>query len=115
MMSVSVGVSRLKIAWAALCICVATFLLFMLASGDSVDIGRQFIGLTVATAAVAGLPFVNLPIDVRICLGIVGLFGGLAYAEGAGKWPEGAVIAVVFAALLYGVIWVVKGFAQRQR
>jgi len=114
MMTTSVGLNRLKIAWAVLCIAVSAFLLFMLAQGNSGDIGRQFLGLAVATAAVAGLPFVKLPVDARVCLGIVGFLGGLSYAEGPSKWPEGFFIAAVAAGLLYGVIWIIKGFVQRQ-
>ena len=114
-MSISRGMQRLKLVWAVACVAVAAFLLFMLAQGsDSGSIGRNFFGVLIATAALAGLPFVSLPTDAKICLCIVGFFGGLSYADGPGKWPEGAIIAVVFAVFLYGVIWVVKGFFTRQ-
>ena len=111
------GIHRLKLVWAVLCVTVAGFLIFMFATGtpDSPEMGRIFLGIAVVTASLAGLPFVNLPIDLRLCLGIVGVLGGSAYVSGPGKWPEGFFIALVFAVLLYAAIWVVKGFFRKQR
>lgn len=109
------GFLRMKIVWAAVCIAVSAFVLFMLMHGvDGAHFGRMFLGVTVATAALAGLPFVTLPIDARVSIGIVAVWGGLAYAEGPGKWPEGLFISLVLAAVFYGCCWIVKGFVGKK-
>lgn len=111
------GIHRLKIVWAVLCVAVAGFLMVMFSTGApaSPEMGRIFLGISVVTASLAGLPFVNLPIDLRLCLGVVGVLGGSAYVSGPGKWPEGFFIALVFAVLLYAAIWVIRGFFRKQR
>jgi len=97
-----------------MCIAVSTFVLFVLLHGvDGSTFGLMFLGVTVATAALAGLPFVALPIDTRVSIGIVAVWGGLAFAEGPGKWPEAFLIALVLAAVVYGCSWVVKGFFSK--
>ena len=105
------GLQRIKIAWAFMCILVAALALFLLfQSIGGATFVRMLIGVSVATLALAGLPFATLPIDARICIGIVAVWGGLAFAEGEGKWPEGFFISVILAGLIYGVCWVGKGF-----
>ncbi len=114
-MNTQQGLFRIKIVWATICIAVSAFVLFMLLHGvDGATFGRMFLGVTVATAALAGLPFVALPIDARVSIGIVAVWGGLAYAEGPGKWPEGFVIALVLAAVVYSCCWIVRGFFAKK-
>ena len=109
------GMYRLKIVWAAMCIATSAFVLLMLSHGvDGATFGRMFIGVTVATAAFAGLPFVALPIDARVSIGIVAVWGGLAFAEGPGKWPEGFFIALVLAGVCYACCWIVRGFVSKK-
>ena len=81
---------------------------------DAATFERMFLGVIVATAALAGLPFVRLPIDARISIGIVAVWGGLVFAEGPGKWPEGFFIALVFSAVFYGACWIVRGFFTKK-
>lgn len=114
-MNTQQGLFRIKIVWATICIAVSAFVLFMLLNGvDGATFGRMFLGVTVATTALAGLPFVALPIDARVSIGIVAVWGGLAYAEGPGKWPEGFVIALVLAAVVYSCCWIVRGFFAKK-
>lgn len=114
-MNVSEGLNRLKLAWAVLCVVGAIAVLALLVIGDAPNLDRMFKGIAAVTWSLAVLPFLDWPVDAKVCVGIVGVWGGFAYAEGPGKWPEGLVIAVIFALLLYGVIWVFKGFFQRKR
>jgi hypothetical protein len=95
-----------------MCIAVSAFVLFTLLHGvDGPTFARMFTGLIVATAALAGLPFVEMPIDARVSIGIVAVFGGLAYAEG--KWPDGFFISLVVAVVVYGCSWIIKGFFSK--
>ena len=114
-MNVKQGFLRVKIVWAAVCIAASAFVLFVLLHGvDGATFGRMLVGVAVATAALAGLPFAPLPIDARVSIGIVAVWGGLAFAEGPGKWPEGFFIALVLAAMVYGSCWVVRGFFAKR-
>lgn len=114
-MKLGQGIRRIKIVWAGMCIAVSAFVLFTLLHGvDGPTFARMFTGLVVATAALAGLPFVEMPTDARVSIGIVAVWGGLAYAEGPGKWPEGFFIALVLAVVFYGCSWIIRGFFSKE-
>ena len=98
-----------------MCVAVSSFILLTLLHGvEGPAFGRMFLGGIVATVTLAGLPFVATPRDARVCIGIVAVWGGLAFAEGPGKWPEGFFIALVLAAVVYGCCWVVRGILTKR-
>lgn len=115
-MNTSDGWFRLKIVWAIICVVVAVAFLGILSQGNLAQevFFRFIIGVAVAAGSLAFLPFEKIALHSKLALGFIGLCGGLAYAEGPGKWPEGLVISVVLAALFWcswvGLVWVYKGF-----
>lgn len=75
---------------------------------------RLAVGTAVATLAAGGTPLLDASLKTKVGVMWVGVLGGLSYAEGPGKWPEGAIIAVVIAAIAWvcwtALSWIVRGF-----
>jgi hypothetical protein len=85
------GLFRLKIAWAILYVAAWLLLVYSLSLLPNGYPTRALIGTPVAGIALAVLPFVTVGVDIRLCLGIVAVWGALSFAEGAGKWHERAL------------------------
>lgn len=87
---------------------VSSFILFAAALTafwfSGIDFGRAFLGCAVAFGGMASLPHAKeISVSARLGIGVVVVFGGLAYAEGAGKWPDGFFLSIFVGLFVYAI------------